>query len=207
MWTKRDKRLGDEHVETFKRVAAEAYGVDIEALAKARQHAFWIVGIDENENVFRDLRGNIDAESMRAINARFFNTDAGFRASAQNHLPGLKVPADIYLINTAHLSKKKYAVAPVIVHEIAHYLEQIGEAPNYAIEAIDEANGQVVLAGLDPEVRSREHTRLWANLVARAARLEVVAGRYGSIRSFLEQAIPAYDRPHWRGIDIQEPAA
>lgn len=204
MWTNRNQRLGEEHVETFKQVAAEAYCVDVEALAKARQHAFWILGIDERNNVFRDLRGNIDTESMQAINANFVNSDAGFRASAQDHLSGLKVDADIYLINTAHLHKKRYAIAPIMIHEIAHYLEQIGKASNYAIESIDATNGQVILHGLDARVRLLDHNLHWANLLSRTARTEVLAGRYGSIRSFLELAIPANDRPHWRGYDIQE---
>lgn len=205
MWTNRDRRQGKSHVEIFKSVALSTFGLDVDKLVRDRAHQFWVLGIDENDNCYRDLMGNIDLGSMETFNKEFTNTDAGFRSSVQNHLFGIVEQADVYLINTAHIAKSKFVIAPLVIHEIAHYLEQIGEASRYQPEAIDVANGQVLLDSFSPDVL-KLHTATWAGLLCRAAREEVMSGRYSSVRLFLEHAVPEYDRPNWQGSMIQEPA-
>lgn len=203
MWTNRNQRFGKNHVEILRSAAETTFGIDIDALAGDRNHQFWVLGIDEKENCYRDLIGNIDADSMKAFNRNFFITDAGFQSSVQLKLPALRQAADVYLINTAHIEKSRFSIAPIIIHELAHYLEQIGKDASYPIEPIDVTNGQVVLDSFSSNVL-KLHSTAWAQLLCSAARFEVASGRYTSIRSFLELAVPIYDRPNWQGELIKE---
>jgi hypothetical protein len=172
----------------------EAFDKDLDATLKSRQRDLWILGVDTKRRCLIDVCGTIDAQQLAAINSKgFWDTDAGFKADAHKHIPTGGKEVDVFLLNTDHFESPDSFLGPLVVHELAHYLEQIGETPN-ASDA-DRANAGAVLVCLKNNVRAI-HTPIWAQHLAIGARRMVVEGRtpHKTIREFLEAAVPPYDR-------------
>lgn len=194
---------GSKIVRLFEQLVEEYFSVTLRSLTEHREHVFWALGLDSKRRSYRDLIGNVDESSWSVITKDYFDTDAGMQASAQERVALGDVKADIFLINVDHLKKGDAILSPLIVHEICHYIEQIGISESYELTNADKANAVVVMSGLDAKVRSL-HTLSWARLLCRCARLAVSNGKYESVRHFLEIAIPSYDRPHWKPAKIIE---
>jgi hypothetical protein len=192
--------------ELLCRLSLEEFSLDLPAASAGRNHELWALGIDSRRRCFHDLLGNIDEAGMAELSRpeRFFDTDAGFKVSAQSaiSLPGKQV--DIFLLNVAHFSEGDTVLAPLLIHELCHYVEDSGLARNYQFETEDEANALVILDGY-VEGAKRWHSLTWAKLLARAARVAASKNAVASVRQFLELAIPPYDRPGWQPDRIQEP--
>jgi hypothetical protein len=159
--------------------------------------------LDEGRGTFfTDLLRNVDEPSWRLFseNAPRTNTDAGMLTNLRSRLPKLAKDADVFLINVVHLRKGEALLRPLIIHEICHYVEKIGHATNVPWHVNDEKNADTIIAGLDPPVRQL-HSFTWARLLAYSGRF-VVRNRLvvqGTVRQFLELALPDYDRPQWDG--------
>ena len=148
---------------------------DLNELLASRGHELWIMGIDSRRQKLTDICGTIEGETLLAVNKRgFFDTDAGFRVSARKVLPlgGKKV--DIFLLNKDHYDKSPKALEPLVVHELAHFLEHTEQT--VALTDQDKENARAILESLDERVR-RRHTKEWALLLASAARELVKGGR------------------------------
>ena len=133
-------------------------------LLASRGHELWIMGIDSRRQKLTDICGTIEGETLLAVNKRgFFDTDAGFRVSARKVLPlgGKKV--DIFLLNKDHYDKSPKALEPLVVHELAHFLEHTEQT--VALTDQDKENARAILKSLDERVR-RRHTKEWALLLA-----------------------------------------
>jgi hypothetical protein len=191
-------------VNLLRRLSKEIFDLDIDDAAAGRAHEFWALGIDGQRKNFRDLLRNVDLSVMNELNKRFHITDAGFEASAQNKLPLGGKRADIFLINVDHIRKADALIRPLLVHEICHYIEQIGVHGQYHYEPIDDVNARAVLDGLSFEVRNL-HTMIWAKLLALAARKAAQLSSGMTVKRYLELAIPSYDRPRWNPSRVQEP--
>ncbi len=187
-------------------LSVEIFSLDLPAASAGRHHELWALGIDGQRKAFRDLLGNIDQAAMLELSrpGRFFDTDAGFKVSAQQAFPLAGKNADIFLINVDHLQKSEAVLGPLLIHELCHYVEDSGLASNYQFQPDDEANALVILEGYVEEAK-KWHSLTWAKLLARASRLSVSKNAIASVRQFLELAIPSYDRPGWRPNRIQEP--
>jgi hypothetical protein len=184
------KRLNDLLRDQFK----GGFGKDIDQTLQARGRELWIIGIDTRQRRLTDVCGTIGPQQMTAINSRgFHDNDAGFRIDAHHVFPTIGKEVDVFLLNTEHFEKPDSFLVSLVVHELAHYLEQIGEAPDPSEG--DGANAAAILVSLTGNVR-RRHTLVWAQFLAIAAR-RIVKGGHSSqktIREFLEAAIPPYDR-------------
>jgi hypothetical protein len=167
---------------------------DLDHTLGVRGRELWIIGIDPQQQRLTDVCGTIGTRQMNTINARGFrNNDAGFRADAHKEFSTNGKEVDVFLLNTAHFDKSDDFLVPLVIHELAHYLEQIGEAAHLSEQ--DRANAGAVLVSLTTAVR-RLHTSVWAQFLAIAARRIVESGHstHRNIREFLEAAIPSYDR-------------
>jgi len=125
------------------------------------------------------------------------------RASADRVLNITDDPMDVFLLDK-NLVGKGEALKPIMVHEIAHYIEQTGIA-HPAVEEVDQQNAHLVLDGFDDLVRSM-HSQEWAELLCMMARRMVEQRNvsYTTVRAFLEAAVPECDRPQWNGKQIKE---
>jgi hypothetical protein len=191
--------------ELLCKLSVEIFSLDLPTASAGRNHELWALGIDGRRKVFRDLLGNIQPAAMAELSkpGRFFDRDAGFKVSAQQELPLAGKNADIFLINVDQLQKSEAILAPLLIHELCHYVEDSGLASNYQFQPEDEANALVILEGY-VEGAKKWHSLTWAKLLAWAARLSVSKNAVASVRQFLELAILSYDRPGWRPNRIQE---
>jgi hypothetical protein len=188
------------------RTTKDIVGKSFSSIASERRHTPVVLTINPKKKRLAIAAGDLKESSMKVITnpAKFANTDAGMLASADQELKIADDPMDVFLLNQDHV-KKGNDLKPLIVHEIAHYIEQTGIA-HPAIEDVDRHNAQVIRSGFDNNVRSM-HTERWAELLSMAARRMVKQRKvpYTSVRTLLEAAIPKYDRPHWDGKQIKEP--
>ena len=179
---------------------------DLGDLLKARGRELWIIGIDSHKRELVDICGAIDPKLFDTrIRSTFADTDAGFMADAHTKLGITEVQADVFLLNTVHLQKPDDFLNPLMVHELAHYLDQIGEDPE-ASDA-DKNNAGAILISLQGNVRDLpSHNHRWAQHLAVGARRLVTNGHSGhrSIREFAEAAVPSYDRRAGWNISIRE---
>jgi hypothetical protein len=167
---------------------------DFDALLKARSREMWIIGIDPKQRRLTDVCGAIGAKTMAAINDKGFgDTDAGFLADAHKSIPTDGKEVDVFLLNHDHFEKPDDFLIPLVVHELSHYLEQIGERPTPSEK--DKNNAGALMLSLKRNVRGI-HTYDWAHHLVMAARRIVVGGgsTYKTIREFVEAAVPEYDR-------------
>jgi hypothetical protein len=167
---------------------------DLDATLKARNRELWIIGIDPKHQRMTDVCGTIGAKTMTAINGKgFVNTDAGFRADAHKLVPTDGKEVDAFLLNHEHFEKPDDFIVPLIVHELSHYLEHIGEKPNPSEK--DHNNAGALMLSLKGNVRNI-HSYDWGHHLVMAARRIVVGGgsSYKTIREFVEAAVPKYDR-------------
>jgi hypothetical protein len=172
----------------------KAWGKDLEAILTARGQELWLLGLDSKNKRYVDVCGTIDPGLLAAIQARgFIDSDAGYKADAQNVLPLQEKKADIFLLNVDHFSAPPARLEPLIVHELAHFLEQIREIP--AVEGNDKANAAAILKSLTPDIL-RLHKEEWARHLAAGGRrlIEKNLTPHKTIRAFLEAAVPHYDR-------------
>jgi hypothetical protein len=138
----------------------KAFQKDLNAVLASRGQELWFIGIDSDDKKLTDICGTIDPATLAAINAKgFFESDAGFKADAQNVLPLSGRKADIFMLNKDHFLMREAFLDPLVVHELAHFLEQIGDVP--VPEGNDEANATAILESLHPDIL-RLHTREWA---------------------------------------------
>ena len=175
----------------------KAFGRDFDDELKQRGQELWILGIDAKQKKMIDVCGNIDPTDLATINSKgFFNTDAGYKANAQTALGLSGVSADIFLLNTTHFSARPDFIEPIVVHELAHLLEETGHLPQP--EYNDEQNADAVLNSLQRNVRAinLRHNKAWAVHLAIGARTILTKGltKHKSIRAYLEAAVPSYDR-------------
>src|SRR5258706_11922864 len=170
-----------------------AYGMDFDAMLAGREHELWLLGLDEKANRYIDICGNIPPTHLNTIQDRgFINSDAGYQISAHTKL-GISTPFDAFLLNTAHFALNEKTVDPLVVHELSHFLDQTNVTPT--VTANDVENADAILKSLMNNVRAI-HTTRWAQHLAVGARVMIQKGLtpHSSIRSFLEAAIPEYDR-------------
>jgi hypothetical protein len=167
---------------------------DLDATLKARSRELWIIGIDLKQRRMTDVCGTIGVKTMKAINdKRFTDSDAGFRADAHKFIPTEGKEVDVFLLNHDHFEKSDDFLIPLVVHELSHYLEHIGEKPNPSDK--DKQNAGAVMISLTGNIRN-SHTYDWGHHLVIAARRIVVGGdsSYKTIREFVEAAVPKYDR-------------
>jgi hypothetical protein len=179
---------------------------DLDALLKARNRELWVIGIDSRKRELVDICGTIDPKLFETnIRRSFADTDAGFEADAHAKLGITEVQADVFLLNADHFHKPDDFLCPLIVHELAHYLDQIGEDPGAS--DVDKNNAGALLVSLEQNVRDLpSHNHRWAQHLAVGARRLVTGGHSGhkTIKEFLEAAVPSYDRrPGWN-VSIRE---
>ncbi|QPF85500.1 hypothetical protein IC762_03975 [Bradyrhizobium genosp. L] len=196
------ERIRKDLAELF----SHAYGRDLDALLTARGRQLWIIGIDSKKREMVDVCGMIDPQLFDSkIRRTYDDTDAGFMADAHIPLGITDVKADCFLLNVEHFGKGRDFLHPLMVHELAHYLDQIGEDP--AASDKDKNNAAAMLISMTPNVRNLPaHNHRWAQHLAVGARRLVTDGQSGhkTIREFAEAAIPWYDRrPRW-DISIRE---
>ncbi|TIM96823.1 MAG: hypothetical protein E5Y34_21980 [Mesorhizobium sp.] len=172
----------------------KAFGRNLDDLLALRGSDLWALGLDGQARRFRDIFSNIEPSLLQAVQDKGFTlTDAGFQADAQNILPIGCKKVDVFLVNVAFLESGSPRLEPLIVHELAHFLEQIGEAP--LGDAIDQKNADAILISLMPDVLDL-HSREWALHLAIAARrlVQQKLTTHRTIRSFLDVAVPEIDR-------------
>ena len=166
---------------------AGAYEQDLDAILTARGQELWLLGIDSPNQRYIDICGTVSPQMLAAIQARFIDADAGWRVEVQNvfSLQGRK--ADVFLLNADYFSASPARLEPLIVHELAHFLEQIGADPAMAVG--DEANAAAIMKSLTPNI-SRLHTIKWARHLASGARrlIEKDLTEHRTVRKFLEAA-------------------
>lgn len=199
-------KIGENLLVLLDKTTKDIVGKSFSNVALERGHTPVVITIDSKKKRLAVVAGNLKESSVKVLTdpAKFFDTDAGMQASADEKVNIADDPMDVFLLNQEHVRKGE-ALKPMIAHEIAHYIEQAGIA-HPAIEDVDRQNAQVVLHGFDDNVRNR-HTQQWAELLCMAARRMVKRRKvpHASVRAFLEAAIPHYDRPHWDGSQITEP--
>jgi hypothetical protein len=186
-------------------ISSEMFSLDLPGASAGRDHELWALGIDSRQRKFRDLLGNIDAKSMTELrDPKWFHDNiAGFRVSAQEVIPLAGKKADIFLINEDFLEEDEAVLAPLLVHEVCHYLVDGEFEVAYAFQPEDDANAKVIVNGY---LSDQWHCIDWAKLLAWAARESVTKGDVASVRQFLELAIPERDRRgHWRPDELREP--
>lgn len=172
----------------------KAFNKDLSKILSSRGQELWFLGLDSKNRRYVDICGIIDPANMAAIQSTpYANSDAGDKADAQNVLPLQGKRADIFLLNTDHFSAPPSKLEPLIVHELAHLLEQIGE--ELAPEGNDELNAAAILKSLHPNILPL-HTKEWALHLAAGGRVLIAKNLtlHKPIRAFLEAAVPAYDR-------------
>jgi hypothetical protein len=175
----------------------KAFGRDFDGDLKQRGQELWILGIDSVRKTLVDICGNIGPADLAAINAKgFFDTDAGYKVDAQNALGLSGVTVDIFLLNTSHFGARPDLVEPIVVHELAHLLEQTSCVPQPQFN--DEDNAEAILKSLHPTVLQPKllHNKEWALHLAIGARtiLTKRLTKHRSIRAYLEAAVPSCDR-------------
>jgi hypothetical protein len=137
---------------------------DLDHTLGVRGRELWIIGIDPQQQRLTDVCGTIGTRQMNTINARGFrNNDAGFRADAHKEFSTNGKEVDVFLLNTAHFDKSDDFLVPLVIHELAHYLEQRGEAAHPSEQ--DRANAGAVLVSLTTAVR-RLHTSVCVLIIA-----------------------------------------
>jgi hypothetical protein len=199
-----------EVCERLRKALAEQFKLgferDLDSVLKARGRELWIIGIDSQKREMVDICGTIDPKLFEArIRRTFADTDAGFEADAHAKLGITGVQADVFLLNADHFHKPDDFLNPLVVHELAHYLDQIGKDPG-ASEA-DRNNAGALLVSLEENVRDLpSHNHRWAQHLAVGARRLVTNGHSGqkTIKAFLEAAVPSYDRRSGWDISIRE---
>jgi hypothetical protein len=179
--------------KTLARYMRVAYGKDLEAILHSRGSELILIGIDSKNKRYLDICGMQSSDFQIIVDKGFINNDGGFRANA-HELLGLSKPTDAFLLNSDYFSVDEKRAVPLIVHELAHFLDQIDEPPS--VEANDDENAQEILKSLLPEVLAREHTKRWALHLTSAARVLMIKRLtpFTTVGSFLEAAIPNYDR-------------
>jgi hypothetical protein len=189
----------------FATALTQSFQIDLQNLLARRKSQLWIIGIDSAQGKLIDICGVIGSPTMNLMNASGTpNNDAGFRADIQTLFTTISTTTDAFLLNTDHFNDPDEKVVPLIVHEQAHYLEQIDE--DVSTLADDEANGLKILEAMDYGNRQHHNAR-WATLLSAASR-NMVTKRHTShatVREFLEAAIPEYDRPDWTKVNVKEP--
>jgi hypothetical protein len=175
-------------------MARKAFNKDLTKILSSRNQELWLLGLDSQNELFVDICRSIDPNILGAIQAKgFIDSDAGYKADAQTVLPLDGKKADIFLLNTVYFSARAAELEPLVVHELAHLLEQIGEKPTP--RGSDEVNSDEILKSLDPNIL-RLHSKEWALHLAAGGRTLLAKDltTHKSIRAFLEAAIPHYDR-------------
>jgi hypothetical protein len=138
------------------------------------------------------------------INKTYTRATAGFRVSAQDVLDFISEQTDIFLIDTDIVTESANIISPLLVHELCHYFVDSVPELNIEITDQDDSNAQVIVASYVPGYPWR--TLEWARLLSWAARKSVTDGNSGSVRNFIEMAIPPGDRPAWDADRIIEPS-
>lgn len=103
---------------------------DLDELLKLRGRQLCVIGIDTEKQELTDVCGAIDPKYMGSIRHTFVDTDAGFKADAHEKLGLQGVAVDVFLLNTDHFPKHDDFIAPLMVHELAHYMDQIPTEPH-----------------------------------------------------------------------------
>jgi hypothetical protein len=190
--------------ELLRQLFKDAFDQDLSEKLRSRGRELWVFGIDAKKQQLVDICGTIGPSLRAAINSRGFrDTDAGFKADAHEVIPTAGKEIVVFLLNVEHFQKPDSFLEPLLVHELAHYLEQIGDQPTTS--KADEANAAATLASLtNPVRRLGDHNEVWAQHLASGARRMVAGGKatQKNIREFLEAAIPWYDRTV--GISVRE---
>lgn len=172
----------------------KAFNKDLSESLAARNQELWFLGIDSKNKLYIDICGTIGPTILAAIQAKgFIDSDAGYKAGAQDVLPLDGRRADIFLLNKVHFELPAARLEPLVVHELAHLLEQIGDKPTP--QGNDEENAGLVLKALKRNILHL-HPQDWALHLAAAGRTLLAKNltTHKTIREFLEAAIPAYDR-------------
>src|SRR5829696_5999111 len=154
-------------ISQFKR----AFGQDLEANLSQRGQVLWIVGVDAKQKRYVDVCGTMRPEDLAAINAKgFFDTDAGYKVNAQNALVLSGVSVDVFLLNTVYFNARPDDLEPIVVHELAHLLEESGHTPQP--EFNDDANADAILKAYHQEAfkPAFRHNKQWALHLAIGAR-------------------------------------
>ena len=108
----------------------KAYGKDFEATLAARGQELWLLGLNSKGKRYIDICGTIEPQLFAAIQAKgFIDSDAGYKADAQNVLPLEGKKADIFLLNADHFSAPPARLEPLMVHELAHFLDKLARFP------------------------------------------------------------------------------
>jgi hypothetical protein len=172
----------------------KAYDRDLQALLKERSQELWYLGLDTKNRRYIDVCGTIDPAELAIIQAKgYTDADAGYLANAQNILNVNGKKLDFFMMNQDHFGKKAEFLEPLIVHELAHLLDHIGEAAKP--EGNDNANADVIIKSLQKNILNH-HPKNWALHLAGAGRrlIEKNLTNQKTIRAYLEAAIPEYDR-------------
>jgi hypothetical protein len=172
----------------------KAYGRDLEASLKERGQELWYLGLDTKNKQYIDICGAIDPADLAIIQAKgYIDADAGYLANVQNTLDVNGKKLDFFLLNQDHFGKKSEFLEPLVVHELAHLLDHIGEAATP--EGNDDANADVIIKSLKRNIL-HHHPKNWALHLAGAGRrlINEKLTNHKTIRAYLEAAIPEYDR-------------
>ncbi len=176
------------------KVFCEAYGQDLSINLQQRRQELWLVGLDTINKAYFDICGTIDPLVLEAINHKGYSeADAGYLANVQNFVPLNGKRGDLFFLNKDFFESGEQELIPLVVHELAHLLEQINEPP--VPKGHDEDNAEAILKVLNPTLYAH-HPREWALHLVAGARvvIEKRLTSYETIQEFLEAAIPFLDR-------------
>jgi hypothetical protein len=180
--------------EMLHTLLSSAYERNLEEILSARGQELWLLGVDAQSQRYVDICETIDPKILTAIRAKgFWSSQAGYRADAQKYVCLGGKHADILFLNVARFTSKREKIEALIVHELAHLLEHIGESA--VPEGNDEANATAILASLTAFAHNA-HSDEWALHLAGGARrtIEKRLTPYKTIRKFLNVAVPLLDR-------------
>jgi hypothetical protein len=108
----------------------EQFKLGFEQDLTVRGRELWITGIDPTQRRLTDVCGTIGVKTLIAVNDKgYSDTDAGFLADGHKSIPTEGKEVDVFLLNHEHFEKSDDFLVPLIVHELSHYLDQIGEKP------------------------------------------------------------------------------
>lgn len=200
------RKTAQEIENILNSVCNTTFNVDLAQNLAARNYRLVILGINSKTRKFLDLSGKLEPANLVLLNLKFADADAGYKVNIKTDFPAWNgMPADVFLINKDHLAKAEQSFVPLVTHELCHFIVDTGQIGLIPIDAIDRANADAIYESLTPGLHGW-HSKDWCAVMAWAARKRagLPPNTQSTVKSFLQLAIPDYDRPNWGKVSIRE---
>lgn len=172
-----------------------AFDLDLAELLAHRESHMLLLGLDDSEETYIDPCRAIPSRALQAMQAGGYSSSlAGFQADVQDIFDGFEGRTDMFILNTRLFDFSDTELGPIVVHELAHYLEHIGQVAS-GITTADRTVADAILASLNLAASNR-HTPEWALNLAVGVR-HLVERHLTSgldIGEYLNLAVPEIDR-------------